>query len=159
MKLTTELVPSTCWGSNLRQLLNRTEWRICQMFVYERSNRFCEICGAQGVRTPVECHEVWEYDDDRLMQTLTGLIALCPRCHQAKHAGFAEVRGQIHLVMRQLMKVNSWTEAQASDYLEHAFEVWAYRSRSVWDLDLTWLETVGLHGRIFSSKERRVWAG
>ena len=52
----------------------------------------CEICGARGRRWPVECHETWDYDDDRKIQRLQRLVALCPACHEVKHAGLASKR-------------------------------------------------------------------
>jgi hypothetical protein len=36
-------------------------------------------------RVNLECHEEWDYDDETHVQKLTGLIALCGRCHRVKH--------------------------------------------------------------------------
>lgn len=41
------------------------------------------------IPVPVECHEVWDYDDDRKIQRLERRVALCPACHEVKHAGLA----------------------------------------------------------------------
>lgn len=152
------MVPSTCWFSNLRSELSTAQWRACQQFVYARSGRRCEICGGIGARWPVECHEIWEYDDDRLIQTLTGLIALCPRCHQVKHAGFSAQRGLLPDVIMHLGDVNNWELEHVELYLEAVFEVHNRRSQHQWALDTTWLRTLGLPGELISGEERRVRA-
>lgn len=154
-KLTVELVPSTCWGSNLRSELTTAQWRACQQFVYARSGRRCEICGGVGSKWPVECHEIWEYDDDRLVQTLTGLIALCPSCHACKHAGFSAQRGLLADVLLHLCAVNEWPLEHVELYLEAVFEVHNRRSQHQWDLDTTWLRSLGLPGELLSAAERQ----
>lgn len=159
MTLTVELVPQTAWGSNLRSILSAREWRVCQQYVYARSGRRCEVCGGVGHKWPVECHEIWEYDDDRSVQTLMGLIALCPTCHRCKHAGYAEAQGRLGEVVMQLCQVNGWITDQALGYLEHAFDVWRERSSYEWTLDTTWLELIGLSGQVVSPDARRVQAG
>lgn len=153
-RLEVELVPSTCWGSNLRSELTRAQWGACQQFVYARSGRRCEICDGVGDRWPVECHEIWSYDDNTRSQVLEGLIALCPTCHQAKHAGFAAARGQLHVVVMQLCEVNGWTLEHTELYLEAVFEVWSRRSQWAWSLDTRWLKTLGLPGELVSAQER-----
>lgn len=152
--LLVELVPSSAWGSNLRSVLTGAQWKVCQQFVYARSGRRCEICQGVGLRWPVECHETWAYDDDQGIQTLTGLIALCPSCHRAKHAGFALTQGLLPEVIVQLGRVNGWALADVEAYLEYVFEVHALRSQFGWHLDCTWLDTIGLPGFYLDAEER-----
>lgn len=153
--LEVELVPSTAWGSNLRSVLTKRDWAVCQQFVYARSGRRCEICSGRGPKWPVECHETWAYDDAAGTQTLTGLIALCPTCHRCKHAGFAASQGYLGEVLIQLCEVNGWALEHAELYLEATFEVWNRRSRQGWDLDCTWLSTIGLTGFYQDREERQ----
>src|SRR5207302_1396445 len=81
-RLTVELVPSSCWYTNVRSHVPKTVWdRLRRQVAAEAGNR-CEICGGRGRRWPVECHEVWEYDDDEKIQRLQRLVALCPACHE-----------------------------------------------------------------------------
>lgn len=84
----------------------------------------CEICGGRGRRWPVECHEVWHYDDDRHVQRLERLVALCPACHKVKHAGLASERGRLSAGIAQLADVNRWSPDDAALYLEAVFETW-----------------------------------
>ena len=97
-KLTIELVPSTCWFSNVRTLLPKKTWDTLRKESYNKANNKCEVCGDhgknQGVKHFVECHEIWEYDDTNRTQTLKGLISLCPRCHMVKHFGRTTVIGK-----------------------------------------------------------------
>ena len=92
----------------------------------------------------MECHEIWHYDDDRQCQTLTGLIALCPSCHEVKHMGFSELRGKKDEAVAHLALVNGWSLQGAFDYVDEAFDVWRARSRHAWQLDISWLETQGI---------------
>ena len=106
MKLTIELVPKTIWYSNLRSELSKAEWDRLRKIAYRKADYHCEICGGQGPKWPVECHEIWEYDDQNSVQTLKGLTAICPDCHRVKHIGRAQIMGEYDLALKHLMKVN-----------------------------------------------------
>ena len=106
-RLTAELVPSTCWWSNLRSNMPADEWAKCKAFVRKRSGDRCELCGGRGRQWPVECHEVWAYDETTWTQTLEGLIALCPPCHEVKHIGRAETVGNLERAKNRLMVANA----------------------------------------------------
>ena len=138
-KLTIELVPRTCWFSNVRTEVAISEWKQIQYQVFSAANRKCEICGGVGSKHPVECHEVWEYDDDKKTQTLIRCIALCPKCHEVKHIGLASKRGRLTQAIRHLAKVNGWSMADAEVYTDHAFEIWSQRSNFDWKLDISCL--------------------
>lgn len=154
MKLEVELVPSTAWGSNLRSILTSAQWRLCQQFVYARSGRRCEVCGGIGPRWPVECHEIWEYNDDAGLQRLAGLIALCPPCHRVKHAGYAASQGRLGEVIIHLGEVNRIELEHVELYLEAVFEVWGRRSQQGWHLDCSWLNGIGVPGFYLDAEER-----
>jgi hypothetical protein len=64
-------------------------------------------------------------------------VALCPACHEVKHAGLASKRGRLEAVVEHLAEVNGWTADDAGLYLEVAFEIWAARSRHQWRLDIS----------------------
>jgi hypothetical protein len=142
--LTVELVPRTCWFSNLRSELSQDEWDRLRRPVLERAGRRCEVCGQRGTAHPVECHEVWEYDDERLVQRLVGLVALCPACHEAKHMGYASSVGRGGQARAHLARVNGWSMDDVELYLEMQFEQWSRRSQHEWSLDLSWLRRFDL---------------
>lgn len=146
-QLLIELVPSTSWGDNLRSRLPRETWDRLRKETYQRAGHVCEICGGtgldQGSEWPVECHEIWEYNDETQVQKLTGLIALCPICHKVKHASRTislERWGHIR-VHQHLKTVNGWTDNEASQHIDEAFRIWGARSQKPWTLDITWLAT------------------
>jgi hypothetical protein len=122
-----------------------TEWAKCKAFVRTRSGDRCEVCGGRGPKWPVECHEVWGYDVTTGVQSLDGLIALCPACHEVKHIGRAEAVGNLDRAMNRLMVANGWDQAQTRAYLAGVWKVWQQRSAREWTLDVSWLETVGIN--------------
>lgn len=139
-KLTITLVPRSSFCRNLRSELPRSTWDAIRKKVYELANNKCEICGGQGNRHPVECHEVWDYDDENKIQHLNGFMALCPSCHLVKHAGRASVRGFWDEAMEQLAKVNKWSLENAEKYANKQFGVWFERSRHEWKIDFSLLK-------------------
>lgn len=148
-KLVVELVPSTCWCSNVRDHVTTDVWRdICRV-VYKAANYRCEVCGGYGEAHPVEGHEQFSYVNR--VQTLDRIIALCPSCHLCKHPGFAATKGRTPEVYEQLMRVNKWTYAEADAHLRHAFKIWERRSQHPWHLDLAYL---AIHFGIEVSEKR-----
>ena len=143
-RLTIELVPQTCWFSNVRSEIRPADWDRLRKTTAAHAGNRCQICGGRGPKWPVECHEIWEYDDGRHLQTLSGLQALCPACHEVKHIGFANVRGRGRIAALHLAKVNGWTVPEAERYVAGQFAVWERRSRFPWTLDLSWLEQCGV---------------
>jgi hypothetical protein len=83
---------------------------------------------------------MWQYDDEQRVQKLIGLIALCPACHEAKHAGLAKIRGRSDKVIAHLMAVNEWSMQQAKIHLAQAFATHSRRSEEDWTQDLSWLK-------------------
>jgi len=140
-KLTIELVPQTCWYTNVRSNVSKSEWDTLRNICYDRANHICQVCGSsgknQGYKHNVECHEIWQYDDVNKIQTLTGLVALCPVCHKCKHAGLAQIKGESNIVINQLTKVNNISEKKAIEYLNKTFKIWKERSQHNWSLDIS----------------------
>ena len=143
-RLTLDLVPQTCWFSNLRSELPRDDWDKLRRATYREANYRCEICGGKGSQHPVECHEKWSYDLETKTQKLEGLIALCPACHEVKHFGLAQVRNRDQAAIAHYQKVNDVTRVQAVQEIKAEFRIWGQRSALEWDLDLTWLADKGI---------------
>jgi hypothetical protein len=142
-KLTIELVPKTCHFSNVRTCVSTSEWDKIRKLSYASANNKCEICGSdgleQGYKHRVECHEIWEYDDKNHIQTLGGLISLCPTCHQVKHIGRAIAIGKEKDCFNQMAKVNKWTPQQIQEHIVESFKLHKTRSKHKWGLDLSLL--------------------
>lgn len=146
-RLTVELVPRGQWGINLRSELPKSEWDHLRRSVYQSANYRCEVCGGKGPKWPVECHERWDYNEETKTQTLVGLIALCPSCHEVKHIGRAGAVGRMEHALSHLMEINGWGDEEAVLYIENAFETWARRSSESWTLDISWIHHRGIEAR------------
>ncbi|WP_426979962.1 hypothetical protein ACQCSU_21955 (plasmid) [Pseudarthrobacter sp. O4] len=141
--LSVELIPKPLFGENLRNRLTRVEWEKCKKFAKEASDSACGVCGGVGAKGHVDCHERWEWieDGELHVQNLVGLIALCPRCHGAKHYGRTQMMGYADDASDQLMKVNGWSLEELNDHLLAARDQWLERNTHEWTLDLDWLLT------------------
>lgn len=150
MKLTIELVPKTCFYSNVRSEVTRTQWDIIRHQVASRAYNACEICGDDS---RIECHEIWNYDDKKLIQKLVGMIALCKSCHMVKHMGYANVSGNGEKAIAHFIKINKLTRNVAYKYIEKVFDIWEQRSSKKWKLDISHLKEYGIDtGKIKNAK-------
>lgn len=136
--LTIELIPEPLWGENLRKKHTQSEWDLMRRACYAKANYRCELCGGVGPRHPVECHEIWEYDDVRCIQRCVGVIALCPACHEVKHYGYACRRGRERRARAHLKDVNGWDEDSVTLYIEQERDIFLRRSEQKWTTDMTW---------------------
>lgn len=134
IKLTIELVPRTSWKKNLRSELSKEEWDYLRSLVYERAGYKCEICGTKG---ELHCHEEWLYNESNQVQTLTKLIALCSACHEVKHIGLAEIKGNYERAKTHLKNINKWSESQAELYIKVSFMKWRHYNKYDWKLNLS----------------------
>lgn len=139
-KLQIELVPATSWYSNVRSEVSKDEWDIIRRKCYQLADYKCELCGGKGKKWPVECHELWEYNDKKNTQKLVRLIALCPDCHQVKHIGLAGIKGKSEEAKEHLMEVNGMSSEEADNLIEEAFDKWRERSNYEWEVDTKYLD-------------------
>lgn len=139
-----ELVPSTSWTNNVRAIVTKTQWDKIKSAVAAKAYNLCEICGGVGPKHPVECHEVWAYDDKKCTQVLERMIALCPGCHQVKHMGYAQVSGKFEQAFNHFKKVNKLEKTVASKLISDAFVKWAERSKKNWIVDISHLSEYGI---------------
>ncbi len=135
-----ELVPERLWGVNLRAMMTAHAWGKVRRAVYEKAGGVCEICGGAGARGRLECPETWIYDEGARLQTLTGLVALCPPCHRVKHLGFSDKMGKLEECIEHMARVNGMTKRQAQAYVEHCYAIQRRRARMKWTTNLDWFE-------------------
>jgi hypothetical protein len=141
-----DLVPSTCWFTNVRSCVDEGQWDALRSMVYRRAHQRCEACGASrgSDRRRLEAHERWEYDEATYTQSLRRLIALCWSCHRATHFGFAQVTGAAAEATAHLRAVNGWSAREADAHIDRAFALWDRRSVHEWQLDLSILMNAGI---------------
>ncbi len=140
LKLQIELVPKSCFWSNVRSNVKTSQWDKIRKVVYQKARFLCEICGGKGTKHPVECHEVWAYDDLALTQRLIFFQSLCPLCHEVKHIGFAEVKGNGERAFNRFKEINQLDEETARQIKTAVFRQWKIRSRKKWELDIELLK-------------------
>lgn len=143
MKLTIELIPSELWYKNLRSDSALHNWNKLRSDCYDKAAYKCEICSDngidQGYRHTVECHEEWEYNFETFEQKLTRLVCLCPNCHKVKHAGLSLIKGELPLVVLQLMMVNKISQDEAEEYIEDSFIRYETMNSIDWKQDLSYV--------------------
>ena len=137
-KLNFELVPDSCWYSNLRTILSKKQWDFIRKDAKERSNGVCAICGRKVAR--LEAHEQWEYDEKNQTQILKDVICVCKDCHSVIHIGRTQLLGNIERAEKHYQKVNNCSYAEYIKDLGKANQDHQRRNKiSEWKLDLRWL--------------------
>ncbi|MCC8368774.1 MAG: DUF5710 domain-containing protein [Rickettsia endosymbiont of Oxypoda opaca] len=138
------LVPESLWYINLRSLLPQKEWDFLRKSIYEESGYRCTICGCKGAKWPVECDEIWLYDDNYSskygMIHFQGLQSLCPSCHKVCHFGKARVDNEDGMATARIMALNNWSFEKTQEVIEHAFNKWKARSEKEWLFNFDILE-------------------
>jgi hypothetical protein len=153
LKLQIELVPDSCWFSNVRSQVSVKHWDLIRHLVYKKAHNKCEICGGKGIKHPVECHEVWEYDEISHTQTLSKLQALCPLCHEVKHFGLAKMRGNGYRAQERFISINGIDIHEADDIIHAVWDQWRERGLSEWILDISLLKEYGIDTEEYINKK------
>jgi hypothetical protein len=144
LKLQIELIPYNCWYTNVRSNVLVKQWNRIRKEVYQKANNICEICGGKGFKHPVECHEIWIFDDEKLIQKLDKFQALCPLCHEVKHIGLANVRGKGQRALGRFIEINRLDIDTAIEISKAVFLQWEARSSKQWVLDIELLKSYGI---------------
>jgi hypothetical protein len=142
-----DLVPSSCWFTNVRSCVSERDWERLRRMITGRAGRQCEVCGQSEDRSAgrwLEAHERWAYDDAAHVQSLRRLICLCTDCHTVTHFGLATIQGRDTQALRHLRTVTGLSARDAHVLIEAAFELWHQRSRLDWALDLGILTGAGV---------------
>lgn len=142
-----DLVPSSCWFTNVRSCVGEKDWERLRRMITSRAGHRCEACGRGEDRTArrwLEAHERWAYDEATLTQHLRRLVCLCTDCHTVTHFGLATVRGLDAQALAHLAAVTGMSPAQARRHVDEAFQIWEERSRRRWTLDLRVLTDAGV---------------
>ncbi|WP_307867755.1 DUF5710 domain-containing protein [Umezawaea beigongshangensis] len=142
-----DLVPDSCWFTNVRSCVDQRDWERLRRMVTRRAGNVCEVCARPEDREAarwLEVHERWTYDEARRIQSLRRLICLCTDCHRTTHFGLAQVRGWADEAFAHLVEVTGWSPHQADQHVSEAFDLWARRSRVTWALDLGVLTGAGV---------------
>ncbi|MBE7061877.1 MAG: HNH endonuclease [Clostridiales bacterium] len=138
-KLDFELVPDSCWYSNLRTILSKKQWDFIKADAKERAEGKCMICGRKTDR--LEAHERWSYDEENCVQKLEDIVSICKDCHNVIHIGRTQLKGDEERAEKHFMKVNNCSYAEYRQALGKANE--EHKRRNLvpeWKLYLTYLK-------------------
>lgn len=141
-RLRIQMVPEKASGHNLRGLIPSTQWDRIKNAAFAVAGHRCEACGGVGSSHPVECHELWDFNQKLRLQKLNGLQVLCPDCHGAAHIGFSKKSKSPQTYERirgKLMSVNGLTGDQVDKYIRMAFASHNETRDMLWVMDLSWL--------------------
>jgi len=134
-----DLVPSSCWFTNVRSCVDQRDWERLRRMITTRAGQRCEVCHRSQDRDAhrwLEAHERWAYDDSNNVQALRRLICLCTDCHTATHFGLASINGKSAEASKHLCTVTGLTTNQVNQHIDAAFALWRRRSAITWELDL-----------------------
>lgn len=136
------MVPEECWGCSLYHLLPKDKWDVVRKDACKRAGYRCRICGAQG---RLEAHEKWSYDEERRLQKLEDVLALCHACHEVKHISRTQLMGRGAQAMTHFMQINGCTQAEFHQALGEANEKYLQRNKiEGWTTDVSWLAGLGV---------------
>lgn len=143
LKLEVELVPKTCWYSNLRNVFTQQEWKLVRNYIcdFRFTDNKCDICGQRAYF--LEAHEQWEYDMKKHIQRSVRIRPLCTNCHKVKHWGLAQLQGELDLVVNHFLTVNQCSEKVLTKHLQKAQQLFEKRNKITnWKLDMSYLKTI-----------------
>lgn len=137
MKLEIDLIPTTAWGENIRKELGRSKWDKLRKEVLAEQGNKCAVC---GLTKKLQCHEVWEFNDETGVQTLKGFQATCSLCHLGSHFGLAQQlakqgHADLENIVSHFLEVNEISLDQFHEHLAEAVEVFKKRSQQEWEQD------------------------
>ena len=148
-----DLVPASCWFTNVRKCVQSSDWDRLRRFIYERANYKCECCNA---KTQLEAHERWHFDEINKVQKLMRIIALCSSCHETTHMGLAQIKGRGDIALKHLMMVTCIDEQEGKNKVDESFKLWRERNKFDWSLDLSIITNSGINlSKAFNKTERR----
>ncbi|MCP3804266.1 DUF5710 domain-containing protein [Allokutzneria sp. A3M-2-11 16] len=142
-----DLVPSSCWFTNVRSCVSPRDWERLRRMITRRAGNRCEACGAGEDRTArrwLEAHERWTFEERNRTQTLRRLICLCTSCHTVTHFGLATIKGTAAEAFSHLRNVTGMSEQDAHTHVRSAFALWERRSAVTWTLNLDILTKAGV---------------
>jgi len=154
-RLAVDLIPTTCWHTNVRSCVEHDDWKLISLGVKLRAGRKCELCGTPANREQnihLEAHERFDYAHG--VQVLKRLVCACNRCHHAIHYGRAEALNEEQVAREHLRHVNDWDDATLDQHLQDANALWKLRSIHQWELDLSIIEDAGIAVRLPDASQR-----
>ena len=155
-----DLIPNSCWFSNVRSCIHPSDWDRVRKYIYSRVNYICECCNINTKDNDIqlEAHERWDYDNVTNTQKLVRIVALCHQCHQTTHIGLAGIKGKKEEATTHLKNVRNFTDKECETHIKEAFELWRQRNNCDWSLDLSLIENnnIKLSRKIYKNERKDI---
>jgi hypothetical protein len=132
LRLSIEPIPESSGLASLANLLPPWQWDRIRRSVYQRAGYRCQTCGREGM---LQCHEVWQYNEETGIQWLRGFAALCRDCHDVKHILFNRDIARHKELMRHFIAVNRISQEQAEQYLQTASQQQRRLNQRHWNIN------------------------
>jgi hypothetical protein len=142
-ELYVDLLPKTCWGNNLRQIVkNPHNYQRLVEVAHSRVDNKCETCQDYcNQRYFVEGR--WDYDQFKGTRTLTRIMLFCVSCYYATHLGLATIKNRRKQAINHLKRVNKVNDNDISIKIHTAFDTWRNRSLIQWKSNVDLLDKNG----------------
>jgi len=142
LKLQLHLIPRSSFGSNLRNQMGR-KWDTLSKQIRTERDFVCDICNRRKAgRAQTHLHEIWEYKNG--IQKLIGFECVCATCHSVHHWGLSQIqRKDMNMLFNWACKINKCDRETFRNHIEESRRIWEYRSDQDWELDLSYLNTMG----------------
>ena len=114
-------MPNSTWGISLANKLPKEEWNFIRRECYKNAGYRCEVCFSNV--DSLNAHELWKFDDRKLLQIFNGLECCCILCHDVHHFGRSSMvyeLPRIEELIRHWCKVN---KLRYKDFQQHRDEV------------------------------------
>lgn len=84
------ILPYSLHGVNPRTIMGNAAWNKMKIAKRSEANHHCQICDRYVPHVKgdwLECHEVYEIDEENLEFRLIDIVAICNTCHGYVHLG------------------------------------------------------------------------
>ena len=137
-----DMIPKTTYFKNVRSLFTDCDWNLIRHHIYERVNNKCECCGKKRMKY-LDAHERWEFDEEKQIQKLVRIIALCKLCHSATHYGHSRRTKNIEKINSHIKKINNYNDDELKTHIDNSYKIWKERNKIKWKLDFSILINSG----------------
>lgn len=124
-------IPGTLYGVNPRSIKGNEWWDMERRKAYASTNYRCLACGVDKYLAKyhqwLEAHELFKYNDKKLVCTLERIVPLCHACHNFIHIGRLSMFNN-HQKVREVLLHGFKVLKEGNVKINRSYEAWAIRS-------------------------------
>ena len=134
-----EPLSSQTWWSNSSLHYNKNIWYQYEKLVKDISKGYCFVCGKHCKTSDIVLNDLWDFDDEKKIQTLIGVYPSCLFCHQINTVTLNQTKEKHEEIKNHLMQVNNWKYTVADEHLKRTLKKKAERDKSEWIVNIDYL--------------------